>query len=232
MKRFGIKMVDCEKTAILACRTIKDELEFAQKQENKEHDIYWVESNLHNWPDKLRDNIQQELDKLDSYERILLGFCVCGNSVLGIQTRNFELIMPKTDDCISLMLGSMKRKMELTSGHHSLFLTKGWMKHEANIWGEYEHTLKKYGAEITADIMNTIYGKYDWLSIIDTGAYVLDDILPETQKIADAFDFEHIILEGSTSYIEQLLTGPWDSERFIRVPPRSIITDSMLIIKK
>ena len=223
-------MNDCVKTAILACRTIRDELELAQKRTDKKYDTFWVESNLHNWPDKLNKNIQQELDKLDSYDRILLGFCVCGNSVLGLQSRGFELIMPKTDDCISLLIGSMKQKMELVQGHHSLFLTEGWLRHEANIWDEYEYTLKKYGEEITKDIMTTIYGKYDWLSIVDTGAYDLAGLLPETRRIADTFNLRHIILKGSTSYLEQLLTGPWNSERFIQIPPHSVITDSMLII--
>lgn len=223
-------MSDGMKTAILACRTIKNELEYALKRTGKTYDVFWVESNQHNWPDKLKKTIQLELDKLDMYDRILLGFCVCGNSVLGLQSCNFELIMPKTDDCISLMLGSMKIRMEMTKGHHSLFLTEGWLRHEASIWSEYEHTLKKYGKEITKDVMDTMYGKYDWLSVVDTGAYDLDSILPETQKIANTFNFEHIILKGSTCYLEQLLNGPWDCERFIQIPSNSAITDSMLIL--
>lgn len=223
-------MYEHTKTAVLACRTIKGELELALKRTGKGYDVYWVESNLHNWPDKLNESIQQELDRLHSYGRVLLGFCVCGNSVLGLQSRSFEIIMPKTDDCISLMLGSMKSKMELTHGHHSLFLTEGWLRHEANIWGEYEHILRKHGEDIAGEVMKTIYGNYDWLSIVDTGAYDLDGLLPEAQKIADKFDFSLLTLTGSTSYLEDLLTGPWDSERFIHIPHHSVITDSMLII--
>lgn len=41
-----------------------------------------------------------------AFDRILLATGFCGDSFCGLETRHTELIIPRTDDCISLLLGS------------------------------------------------------------------------------------------------------------------------------
>lgn len=219
------------KTAILACNTIRDELLAAEHCVQSGYDIFWLESNLHNFPDKLHNEMQKELDKLADYDRVLMSFGFCGNAVLGLKARSFEMILPRIDDCISLMIGSIKKRAELSKGHNSIYLTNGWLKHEANIWSEYEYTLKKYGEENAKFVIKAMYGQYDTLSLVDTGAYNLDDITPQAKKISEKFGLNQTVIPGTTTLLELLLTGPWDSEKFIIIPPNGEIDTKDVILK-
>ena len=50
------------KTVILACNTIRDELEKSALAADCRHPFIWIESGLHLVPDSLRKRVQEELD--------------------------------------------------------------------------------------------------------------------------------------------------------------------------
>ena len=77
-----------------------------------DYPVLWLESGLHNWPDKLQNRIQELLDQCQSYDTVLLAMSFCGNSVAGLETRDFQLVIPRSDDCITLLLGSLTRRQE------------------------------------------------------------------------------------------------------------------------
>ncbi len=79
------------KTVILACNTIRDELEKSASAADCRHPFIWIESGLHLVPDSLRKRVQEELDRISGVERVLLGFGFCGNAVAGLETRDFQL---------------------------------------------------------------------------------------------------------------------------------------------
>jgi hypothetical protein len=206
------------KTSVLACNTIRDELLLAERKVNSGCEIIWLESNLHNYPDKLRTEMQKGLDSLVGCDRVLMAFCFCGNSVVGLKTHSFELILPRIDDCISLLLGSIEKRAELSKGRQCFFLTKGWLEHESNIWSEYEYTVKKYGEESAQFVINAMFGNYDTLSLIDTGAYDVDSIMNKAAQMSQKFGLQLNSLQGTTTLLEQLLSGPWDESKFIIIP--------------
>ena len=94
-------------TVLIACNTIRDELEKAARETEFRHPIVWIESGLHLFPASLRRRLQEELDRLHDVERVLLAFGFCGNSVIGLASRDYELIFPRVDDCITLLLGKI-----------------------------------------------------------------------------------------------------------------------------
>lgn len=211
------------KTAVLACNTIRKELLLAEHRVSSGYEIIWLESNLHNFPDKLRVGMQKGLDSLDGYDRVLMAFGFCGNSVVTLETHSFELIIPRIDDCISMLIGSISKRAEFSEGHQSIYITEGWLRNESNIWSEYEYTVKKYGEKRAQFVINTIYSKYDLLSIVDTGAYEVDSIVDEAKKIAAKFNLNQNVIPGTTSLLEQLLTGPWDVDKFVTIPPHETV---------
>jgi len=121
-------------TVILACNTIRDELEKIAAETNCPHNFVWVESGLHLVPDSLRRRLQEELDKIDGVSRVLLAFGFCGNAVVGLKSGGYQLVIPKVDDCITLLLGSKENKDSYSRQGGVYFLTKGWLEGEANIW--------------------------------------------------------------------------------------------------
>jgi len=49
-------------------------------------------------------------------------------------------------------------------------------------------------------------------------------------EIARTFSLDLNVLPGTLSYLEDLLTGNWNPDRFLVVPPQSTISSEDLII--
>ena len=81
-------------TVIIACQTLKNELEAAMAASGRSFEIRWIESGLHNVPKKLHATLQEHLDQCGGFDTVLLVMGYCGNSVAGIETRDFQLVMP------------------------------------------------------------------------------------------------------------------------------------------
>ena len=222
-------------TVVLACETIRDELEFAVKLTGSDYEIIWVESGLHNNPDKLRTYIQSRLDSISDRSRVLMAFGSCGNSVVGLKTGNFELIIPRVDDCISLLIGSVKTRMDIGNKGGTYFLTPGWLRGERNLWAEYCYAVEKYGERKADRIMKSMLEHYSYLGLLDTKCYNIAEIMPEIEKIAEKLKLTQVIIPASVDYLCDLLTacrplGSWDEERFLVIPPNSTINDFQLLL--
>ena len=211
------------RTVILACHTICDELEKAARETNCDHPFIWVESGLHLRTDLLRRRLQEELDRIEGVERVLLGFGFCGNSVLGLTTGAFELIFPKVDDCITWLLGSQEYRKQCFQQGGVYFLTKGWLEGEANIWKEYLAVLARFGPERTERIYRIMLAHYRTLGLIDTGAYDPMDLLPHVEKIAATLKLEPRILQGTVALLKDFLCGPWNEKDYAIIPPLTTI---------
>lgn len=216
------------KTVILACNTIRGELELAARRTSCGYDFVWVESGLHLVPGSLRKRIQEELDRLQGVDRVLLGFGFCGHAVADLESRQFELIVPRADDCITLLLGSAETRKRCSEEGGVYFLTKGWLEGEANIWREYQSTVGRYGQQRADRIYERLLSHYKFLGLIDTGAYELAALLPEVQRIAAALKLEPRVFGASAEYLDRFLTGPWDGDDFVVIPPNTRIEFSHL----
>jgi hypothetical protein len=203
---------------------MRDEYNDAVEKCGCRYETRWIESGLHNFPEKLRRVLQQELDGV-SASKVLMCFGTCGNSVIGLETRDFELVLPRVDDCISLMIGSVAERMRINAEHASYFLTAGWLRGERNIYVEYEYAVKKYGEELGKSIMSAMLANYEHLALLDTGSFDLGPARAESEMIAEKLELELQIIPASVSYISELLTGPHSPERFFVFPPNTRIVN-------
>ena len=210
-------------TVVLACNTIRDEIERAALATNCPYRFTWIESGLHQVTGNLRRRLQEELDKMEGAARVLLAFGICGGAVTGLKTGDYQLVMPRVDDCISLLLGSAEAKRRSSERGGVYFLTRGWLEGETNIWKEYHATVARMGLEKTERVYRKMLAHYKFLGLIDTGAYDLEGLLPLVGEISAALRLELITLAGKDHYLRRLLAGPWDEERFVLVPPFTTI---------
>ena len=213
---------------IIACKTIEQELLAAMEQTNCNYPILWLESGLHNWPDKLHARIQELLDGCGDFDTVLLAMSFCGNSVVGLKNRDFQLVIPRSDDCITLLLGSPQRRREAKATY---FLTEGWLKGELNLWKEYQNCLAKYGEKRGKRIFSALLAHYKKLALVDTGCFDREALEEQVRQIAAVLGLEYICLDGTLDHLNQLLTGPWTEERFVQVEPHSIVTTEMCTLK-
>lgn len=217
------------KNMLLACKTMQAEIEqiLGLKGSIFDH-IEWIESGLHNVAERLRKEIQDRLSEIRETDRVVMGFGACGNALVGITAGDFEIILPKTDDCISIMLGSYKRKKAIMKQGETYFLTRGWFEGESNIYKEYLFTVEKYGKEMAGIIYEDILGQYKNLGVIDTKTYDYENFLNETKVIAEELHLHQLEIEGDLSYLERLLTGSWEGKDFLHIAPHQMITMDML----
>ncbi|WP_188399959.1 DUF1638 domain-containing protein [Sporomusa sp. GT1] len=212
-------------TAILACQTLRDELKLTIKETGVSFPTIYVESGLHNTPELLHKRIQEEINRIDNIDVILLLFGYCGNSLLGIKSDKANLVIPKVDDCIPLLLGSCEARKNISKEMGTYFLTKGWLDYENNLLREYDRCIERYGQVRTSKIMKIMLGHYKRFMLIDTGAYPVEEVLPRTQAFAERLTMQHEVAQGSLRLFRKLLTGPWDEE-FLVLEPGNAVTMS------
>ena len=214
------------KVKILCCRTLEPEVRLAMARCGAAAELTVLQENHHDVPRRLRENIQAQLDVMTGVDRVLMAFTTCGGAMTGLKTGDFELVIPRMDDCLSLLMGSMERRKAALEGGFGMFVTESWMNHEKGIEAELERICRAYPPQRAQRVIRAMYGNFDSLNVIDTGAYDLNTILPRTQKLAERLQLKHRIVEGTTSCLETLLQGPYDPARFILIPPHSIVTEA------
>ena len=209
-------------TKVLACETLRDELEMAIEKTESTFEVHWVISGLHSFPDRLRATLQHQLDNMEDCGRVLMAFGGCNNSTVGVNTGNKELIFPKVDDCISMLIGSAKERIKL-GGESTHFVTPGWLRGEFNAREIYTYVTEKYG-EKTGNLMaKRMLHQYKHIGLLDDGSYHLESFLPTFHKLSSDLKLEEQICPASIQYLCNLLTGPWAPDRFNVFPPRFTI---------
>lgn len=211
------------KIKVLACETLRDEIESVMKKSNLDYEVIWLESGLHNTPKRLHKCIQEKLDSITECDRLLMAIGRCGNSVLDLVTGDYETVMPKVEDCISLFFGSDKVRNDYGREHAAIYMTEGWLRGESNIISEYDRMLKRYDEETAKDIIEMMYGNYKELALLDTGVYPIDRFYEKTEAVENIIGLKRVCVSAKLDYLEQLFTGPLDPEKFWVFPAHTKI---------
>ena len=214
------------RTKILSCRTLEPEVRLAMEKCGCTLELEVLRENNHDVPNLLRRNIQEKLDAMTDVDRVLMAFAICGGSMVGLRTGDFELVIPRVDDCLSLLMGSMERRKAALEGGFGMFVTESWLNHEKNTAFELERIQRRYSPERAKKVIQLMYGNFDSLNVIDTGAYDVHTVLPRTEALAQRLNLTHRIVQGTTAYLEELLQGPHDPDRFIIIAPHCEVTDA------
>ncbi len=212
---------------VIGCRTTENELSAAMKECGLSYPLVWIDARLHNVKTKLKAALQSILDEASGYDTILFATGFCGNSIAGLSSREASLVIPRVDDCTSLLLGSARKKSRYLD---SYFLTEGWLKGKDNIWNEYSRAVSRYGKERADRIFSVMFAHYRRIALLDTGCYPIEPSLEKAKTIAAAFSLDCQVLPAGISYFKELLTGPWEKSRFLTVPPFTAVTQDMLQI--
>jgi len=219
------------RAAVVACQTIEDEVGLALERSGLNLPVSWVESGLHNLPDKLRVRVQEEIDGAcarPETEQVLLAFGACGNSLVGVTARDCALVIPRIDDCISLLLGSMDRRHQLGTNCGTYFLTRGWLENERNLEKEYRRTVKLYGEERARRLFKKMLSHYSRAMLIDTGAYDVEASLTLAQLFASTLDLRLETVRGTVDILERLFRGDWDNEFIVLEPGETLALNHFL----
>lgn len=214
------------KRAVVACKVLEAELRLLLPPDIE---LRTLEQGLHRTPELLRQSIQQEIDSLDTDE-ILLGYGQCGNGVAGVCSDRARLVVPRVDDCISILLGSYDRyREEFHRVPGTYWLSHGWIQTAKDPYKEYQRCLEKYDEATARWVAHEMMKGYHRLVLIDTGACPMDRIRAYARQFADFFGLDYEELPGSDAFLRTLLSPGRQNHQFLVIEPGQQLTADMFL---
>jgi len=211
---------------VIACQVFQDLFErFAPPKVIRQ--FTFLDFGLHDYPKKLNATVQAALDGLEAPSLVVLGYGLCGNGLNGIRAGKHTLLIPRSDDCIAVLLGSYARyRQEFQTESSTYYLSKGWLEAGSNPLQEYRGYVAKYGESRAEFLIDSLYHNYRRLALVAHSPEDLDAYREQAHAVAtfcERWGMRYQELVGSTAYFERLLALAVFQERidddFILVPP-------------
>lgn len=215
---------------LIACSMLENEILHCLREDDIDIEVVWMDRNLHERPERLRTELQREIDRRQDARYVLLAFCMCGNGTLGLSSGNATLVIPRYDDCIRMYLALDPGKC-LSMRNDSLYYTKGWIDGDSFLTKQLDKYYERYGAKKTQRIIELMYGQYTGVTLIDTGAYDVAECMDDARRAACMIGAGFNVCGGSTRTIRKLLRREWDEEFCVIPPGRSVSPDDFMTIR-
>lgn len=203
-----------KKTVVVACRVLEHEIDFLQNQHGLGLETRWLESSLHDRPQSLKEQLEQTLAEVVA-DRVILTYGQCGGGTLGLKVNFEELILPRVDDCITLLLGSSQRRQEMNRELAAYYVTEGWLTGRKTPMGDFQRILNRYGEKRGRQVIEVMYRNYRSLCLLDTGVSDIERLKGLCIPVTEITGTQLCTACGVLTWLEQLLTGPWPQERFL-----------------
>lgn len=229
--------------ALVACDVLERELSFEIAQTESIVHARWLHQGLHDTPELLRKQLQQEIDRIEEeqktfapdkkYDAVCFGYGICSNGVIGLRTGTLPLVIPRCDDCISLFLGSAERYCKLFDQHPGTYwYSPGWIEHaftpsEKSYEVRFRDYAGQYGEDNAAFLMEA---EREWVKdyrkciYIDSPVYQNPEYEAYARQAAADFGWEFRRECGDQTFLKELLSGNWDEERFLLCPPGNTVS--------
>lgn len=223
----------------IACKVFQREAYFCAARSGNIIDIVFMRQGLHDTPDLLRQEVQEELKKTtdqsgNTYDAILLGYGLCSNGIVGL-CADVPIVVPRGHDCITILLGSKEKYNEYFYSHPGIYwFSPGWIDTSPMPGKEkYEKTLAEYRAKYGEDNAEYLMEmEQNWMKEYSLAAYVdwgLRDNSTYKQYTKDAADYlnwKYDEIKGDPSLMQRMVDGEWNEKEFLVVKPGSkIIAD-------
>ncbi len=219
---------------VIACRVMEPELTrvLSEAEEGTGDDcpeIVYLDQALHRTPGKLLSLVQEKIDQAArTGSRIVLGYGLCSNGVVGVTARRQGLIIPRCHDCIALFLGSPERYQDLFRCRPgTYYLTPGWIAEKNDPLGLIEEQVPRYGRETARWIVEEELKHYTHIALINTGVEEMAPLRARAKENATSLNKQYEEIPGSLDYFRELLRGPYREEKFLRLRLGESFTQEM-----
>jgi hypothetical protein len=207
-------------------------------------EVRFLEYGLHRVPVKLTAALQETLDEIEQPSLVVLGYGLCGNGLKDIRAGRHTLLVPRTDDCIAILLGSYRAYMrQFAAAPGTYYLTKGWLESGSHPLKEYEEYLPKYGQEQTLWLLDQQYQHYERVALVASTPVEMAAYREQAQEVArfcERWGMRYEEIVGSDDYVRRLVetavalrrdgSGMIDAgSDFLVIPPGGQIRQDMFM---
>ncbi|OIO91700.1 MAG: hypothetical protein AUK03_10690 [Anaerolineae bacterium CG2_30_64_16] len=217
---------------VIACRVLQSSL--AQLlPEQMSRNVKFMDYGLHRVPMKLTDALQEALDDVSEPSLVILGYGLCGNGLRGLRAGQHTLLVPRTDDCIAILLGSYKAYVrEFSAVPGTYYLTKGWLESGSNPLQEYHEYSARYKHADVMWILDQQYQHYERLALVASDPVEMALYRDQAQAVAHfcqrwGMRYEEIL--GSDDYVRRLIDAAGALSQNGRALPTGLAADLVLI---
>lgn len=227
------------KLAVIACEVMRYELELICTMMPNPPRLFFLPQGLHDTPKELTKRLQEKITQVESeapeLTHLALGYGLCGKGLEGISLSRCTGVLPQVHDCIPLLLGDLKTQEQLPENAFSTYwFSPGWLTWSVLPYLEnqsvrFDTYRKKYGearAATLVKIEGDILSNYTHACLINWPG--LGDAFQE--MASTAAKQSHLPLKtiaGHDGFLTALLSGSWNPERFLLIPPGRTPCQSM-----
>jgi len=215
-------------TCILSCTSLLDFIAAAQRSQGTDYPVFTVDRALHLEPEQMKKAVLERINSLPrEFDTVLVAMGFCGG-VWHETCFDRTMVIPRVDDCISLLLHTDDELHPNLKEDGHLYLYENDPKdfsaltlmHNTNSFTQ-DLDLKNMSRDFLFEMW---FHNYRNMDIIDTG---LNDCYSEeyaaaAQEQADQIKADLDYVPGSIRLLEKLVSGRWD-DQFIVARPGQVI---------
>lgn len=211
---------------ILSCPTLKKELQWALSANHCNHPVCFLPQRLHSSPKELCEYLQNMIDSFYNVDRIMLCVSSCGGGTIGLKASCAEIVLPKTRDCIDILL-SGERLSQLKRPKNAIFLTESWMEFMKNSSLDLEKQIEKSGEAAAKEYLQKVYKGFENFYMIDTGTYDTQKVKTYILPLVEILHGNLHTIKGNFNILHKMTSGRIDDD-FILIPKGKEVSKHIL----
>ena len=198
----------------------------------------YMDYGLHLRPKRMAPVLQEQLEALPEPCTVLVGYGLCGAGLSGLVAGPHTLIIPRTHDCIAILLGSHQEYLRAQAERPgTYYLTRGWLESDNHPLGQYRDYLGRYGEDAAAHLVDVMYAHYTDLVYLASTPGELEECRPRVREIAEfceaRWGMTYGEVVGSAEMIDGLLAAPSNpkglGDDFLVIPPGGRVESRMFL---
>ena len=206
------------KTLILSCPTLKGELESALRQYGSQAKVIYLPATLHGEIQKIRPTLQGIIDGNKEFERIVILLSGCGGSTAGLRATTAELVIPKTHDCLDILLADKDTCQVAQRDVRGIYMTGSWYYYHMQTLLNADKLVEEMGYEAAAVRLRSIFGSFNQFYIIDTGVFDIAAIQQGLASLVKILDGSVRVVTGGYGFLRKLAADAVTAEYFYITP--------------
>ena len=205
------------KQVILSCPTLKKEIQHLLAEYKLDMPVYFLPKRLHSDPKELAEYLQNTIDSFYNVDRILICVSGCGGGTAKLKATTAELVVPKTRDCVDILLSKTDRA-SIDRAHNGIFMTESWLDFMQSGELNLERQIAEKGEEEGKAWLRKMFKGFEHFYVVDTGTYDTQVVIDALKPLVEVLDGTIETVPGGYNILRKLITGDIDGD--FRVIPK------------